>query len=333
MNNKIIYCLLPLSLIFDILTDTVFETGGNFALIKAALYYLLIFYTLIHSFKQKNKITGIFLIFLLYVVIQIPFSNQPLESLRMSLKVLMSIMMLPLGFYFINNFNKFKVLNKSVIAIMVIYILNYAVSQFFGIGLSVYTSKKEFVTGNLTDNWNVITYMLLVVPLILMTEKNKKKVFLLSAILLILLIISLKRIAILGLIIGYIIYILKTGKLMKSLRMIFLFSTIFLISFPIFESVLSKRIEARGSKLSGSAVSIVEKETRFLETLAVYNEVFSFKNPVKSLFGFEAFYSVGNYGRGLFGERQLHIDYNLILNTIGIVGLFIYLSIFYNLFK
>ena len=31
------------------------------------------------------------------------------------------------------------------------------------------------MTGNLSDNWNVITYMLLVVPMILLTERKKKE--------------------------------------------------------------------------------------------------------------------------------------------------------------
>ena len=52
--------------------------------------------------------------------------------------------MLPLSFYFINDFKKFQILNKSVLtSIMIIYILNYIVSQYFGIGTSVYTSEEK----------------------------------------------------------------------------------------------------------------------------------------------------------------------------------------------
>ncbi len=70
-----------------------------------------------------------------------------------------------------------------------------------------------------------------------------------------------------------------------------------------------------------------------MESQYVWEEVFSFDNTPKSLFGLEGFYSVGNYADGRFGERQLHVDYNLIVNTIGLVGLLLYLAIFIQLAK
>ena len=334
MNNKIIFLLIPLSLIFDILTDTVFEKGGTLALVRGFIYYSLILYSLFYGFRKKNNVNGIFIAFFLYVFLQIPFSSQPSDSLRISLKVLMSIMMFPVGYYFINNFKKLKILNKSLVFLMVIYILNYAISQYFGIGIADYTKGKDFVLGSLSDSWNNITYMLLVIPVVLLTEKKKKRVFFLAIILVILLIISLKRIAILGVLLGYVIYIIKTGKLFKSIVISIVFSAVFYASLPIFESVLAQRYQARGSKLSGdSTLAIIEKEGRYLETFAVLGEVLSLENPVKIIFGLQAFYSVGNYGEGKFGDRQLHIDYNLILNTIGIVGMLLYLNIFYYILK
>lgn len=334
MNNKIIFLLIPLSLIFDILTDTVFENGGWFAMFRAFLYYSVILHALFYGYKRKKNVNGVFVAFFLYVILQIPFSSEPIESLRISLKILMSIMMFPVGYYFINNFKKLKVLNKSLVLLMGIYILNYAISQYFGIGTADYTKGKDFVLGSLSDSWNNITYMLLVIPVVLLTEKKKKRVFLLAAILVILLIISLKRIAILGVILGYMIYVFKTGKLFRSIGISIVFAGIFYVALPIFESVLSQRYESRGSKLSGgSAVDILEKEGRYLETFAVLGEVTSLENPVKTIFGLQAFNSVGNYGDGKFGERQLHVDYNLILNTIGIIGIILYLSIFHYIYK
>ena len=334
MKNKIIYFLLPLSLIFDVLTDTVFEKGGIFAIIRAGLYYSVICYALFQGYKSKDNINKIFIVFFFYVFLQIPFSTVPLDSLRISLKILMSIMMFPVGYYLINNFKKLKILNKSLIFLMFLFILNYVVSQYFGIGTSVYTGGTEFIMGNLDDTWNNVTYMLLVIPAILLTERKKKRVYVLVVILIILLIIGLKRIAILGVIIGYVIYIISTGKAFKSAVVSVVFICVFYALLPIFESVLVQRFEARGDKLSGgSAASIIEKEARFLETLAVFNEVFEMEDPIKIFFGGQAFYSVGNYGNGGFGERQLHIDYNLIINTIGIVGLILYLRIFYYIFK
>ena len=47
----------------------------------------------------------------------------------------------------------------------------------------------------------------------------------------------------------------------------------------------------------------------------------------------EAFNSAGTYAGGKFGDRQLHVDYNNIINTIGIVGLIIYLIMFIQIWR
>ena len=246
----------------------------------------------------------------------------------------MSILMFPFGYYYINSFKKLQILNSSVIAMMMIYIFNYIISQYYGIGVSVYTNEKEFVVGNLSDNWNIITYILLVVPAILLTTKRKKVLFFLSLILIILLIISLKRIAILGVLVGYSIYIFKSKNVLKSSRIFVLLFLLFFAISPLISPILNKRIESRGDKLSGSVVSILENETRYLETIAVFSEIFSFESPIKVLFGGEAFYSRRNYGDVyFFRDRQIHIDYNLILNTIGVIGFLLYLNVFYYIYR
>tara|TARA_B110000902_G_scaffold153600_1_gene176426 strand:- start:4821 stop:6035 length:1215 start_codon:yes stop_codon:yes gene_type:complete len=334
MNNKIIFLLIPLSLIFDILTETVFEKGGFFPLLRAVFYYSIILYSIFHGFNSKKNINGVFVAFFLYVFLQIPFSTHPIESLRISLKVLMSILMFPIGYYFINNINKINVLNKSVVLTMFIYLINYLISQYFGIGEDVYTENKNFVVGNLSDSWNNITYMLLVLPVILLTVKKKIVVLILAGILGVLLIISLKRIAILGVFIGFIIYTIRTGKVFKSFIISIVMISIFYLLLPLFESVIIERFDARGDKITGdSTAGIIEKEARYLETFAVFDEILSFENPTKILFGLQPFHSVGNYGNGYFGDRQLHVDYNLIVNTIGLVGLLLYFRVFYIIYR
>ena len=95
---------------------------------------------------------------------------------------------------------------------------------------------------------------------------------------------------------------------------------------------LETRIESRQDKFSGSQIDVMKEENRFLETIAVWTEVIQFKKPTTAIFGGEAFNSIGNYGGGVFKNRQLHVDYNLIVNTIGVVGLFLYLNIFFSIY-
>jgi hypothetical protein len=95
--------------------------------------------------------------------------------------------------------------------------------------------------------------------------------------------------------------------------------------YPFFGEMVEKRLEARSDRFESGAL---EREGRFLESQFVWEQALSFEDPAKSLFGLEGFYSVGNYAEGRFGERQLHVDYNLIVNTIGLVGLLLYIGMF-----
>lgn len=333
MSNKLIFFLLPTALILDILAETVFEVNSTLSYIKATIYYLIIIYSIIVGFFRKDSVNMIILPIFIFTIVQVPFSENPLESLRMSLKVFMPIMTFVIGYYFINSHKKLGILNSSIVLLMIIYIINFIISQVFGLGFSQYTNEKDFLVGNLNDSWNNITYMLLVVPALYLTIKNKRLLLVLSLILIFLLLFSLKRIAILGVFIGYLIYLFKSGRFIQSSK----YLTIILIIFSVFITVIGdnffKRIEARGDKINVDAISVVERETRFAETILVMQNTFSFRNIKESLIGVDTFYTIGNYGGKSFGDRQIHVDYNLILHSIGIIGFLMYLNIFKQIYK
>ena len=88
--------------------------------------------------------------------------------------------------------------------------------------------------------------------------------------------------------------------------------------------IIFKQYDARRDRFEEGALT---SEARYLETIAIWDAILSFENPAKSLFGLEAFHSMGGYGAGRFRGRQAHVDYNLILVTNGLVGLFLYLNI------
>ena len=115
---------------------------------------------------------------------------------------------------------------------------------------------------------------------------------------------------------------------MKTVIFSTIASILFIISMPIFNNVLTTRIENRGDRIEGSVQEIVESEARYEETIYVWAEALSFDDPIKSFFGMQAFDSVRNYASGMFRNRQLHVDYNLILNTLGLFGLLLYFNMF-----
>jgi hypothetical protein len=188
--------------------------------------------------------------------------------------------------------------------------------------------------GNLDDSWNVFTYSVLLVPLVLNAVRNSKTLriftYIGAASNALLIVLSIKRIAILGLVSGNAIRTYFVPKTIRWVRSFILFFSIALFGGVLIKDALLERIELRSNRFESGAL---EKEGRYLETQFVWEEVLSFDNPSKSLFGLEGFNSVGNYADGMFGDRQVHVDYNLIVNTIGLVGLVLYLLVFWQMYR
>jgi len=106
-----------------------------------------------------------------------------------------------------------------------------------------------------------------------------------------------------------------------------------LITYPFYQETLMRRVLARGDKLDTQTVRVIREETRYSETIDVWTETFSFIDLKKSFIGGEAFYSKSNYGKGSYANRQIHVDYNLIINTIGIIGLYLYFQLHFNIYR
>jgi hypothetical protein len=333
--NIIIYFLIPVSLLIDILTSSVFEQGGHISIIRAVIFFFIIFGYLIFMNNKFNKVTWFVLFYCFFIVIQVLASTDLFNSARVSFKILLTLLMFPFGYYAINNWDRLKILNRSILFAGILFIGNFVISQYYGLGVSDYTKSDDFLLGSLSDSWNNIVYILLVTPLIMITE-HKKRIFigLIMISLFLLMIIGLKRVAILVTLSGFVFYAFSIYKvsiknLIKSIMVFFVIYIVIAVNFDLIEN----RIDARGDKMQPDVVEVLSNEGRFLETIVVWNEVISMQDPIKVWLGFEAFNSVGNYGEGSFGERQLHIDYNNIVNTTGLVGLLLYFLIFLLIYQ
>jgi len=326
------YYLLPANVLFDVLL-IFFEGGGILPFVRAGFMALLILFVLFSKNYQTRHYAWL-IVFAIYCIINVAFSSDMLRSLNISLKVLIPMMSFIVGFNLFNSEGQIKRLNLSVLAVYIILIINYVISQTFGIGKSVYTGGNDFLVGSMDDNWNVFTYSVLIAPLILYYFRGQitKRwgVLLLSISTVMLVIISLKRIAITGLFAGNFIRFLFVPRVLIALRVLSGVIFILLIALPLYEDLIKSRLDARGSRFEQGAL---ERESRYLETFYVWEETASFDDPAKSIFGLEGFNSVGNYGGGRFGGRNLHMDYNLIVNTIGLVGLFLYFAVFINFYQ
>lgn len=289
------------------------------------------FYCLAKSPNNRVK-TGV-LLFIVYIICLFPFSGNPSYSISTSFKVFLSLMMLPLGFFLINNITSFKHLARGIYWLAAFLILGFLASNIFGLGGMSYSDKIEFDTGAQGTNWNVLTYILLSAPLFYFSEPSivrRRIMYLMLVALSIFLLISFKRISISGVVFGYAVFLLFYRRFGQFLKVLIILLAALAVLSPLYLETVQTVYKAREDRFQEGAL---QKEGRYLETLVVWSETMSFEDPVKSLFGGQAFNSVGNYADGRFGKRQVHSDYNLILNTNGIIGLILYLNIYWQVFR
>jgi len=335
MNNSK-YNFIYLFPVFNIVIDAFsyhVEKGSYIAMFRAIVLFSFIFYVLIKKLKILKSNIFIFL-FLSYLLMLIPFSSDIPNSFRIYLKVAVSILMFPAGYFIINSLDNLKKLNNAIIAIIIITIIYTIISNIYNIGSRAYikANNEAFLIGFGDSKLFSASFSLVLLPIIIpLINKKKNKIFilLLAIIVFIILLVSMRRTAVLIVIIGYLFYFIFSPYKFKGIISILGFATVLIFSFPLYKDILFSRYELRSYHFENRTL---KGEARYIETFAVFDEVFSFRSP-RSLFGKELFNSAYNYIGGRWGKRSLHVDYNLILHGSGIIGLLLYFIMFYRIFS
>ncbi|AFN75910.1 hypothetical protein MROS_2680 [Melioribacter roseus P3M-2] len=337
--KKIFYFIIPFNLLIDVLLVFTDKSGSLLALFRGLILYSYFFLIISHTKNKINSNVVSIIIFTIYVFAQIPFSNDILYSLRISSQVIISMLFFYIAYNLIKSKEDLRKLNNSLYIYMFILISQTLIANIFHIGYTGYITvlygNNDIAFGNLKDNFLNFSFPIIIAIYLSQIEKSilKKVVILIMTLIIsIILILSLKRIAIFVVILGILILILKNKiKSYKILSgLILVLSFVLILNSEKLKNILSEKMIARQNNFN---IERINEELRFVETEVVWKEVFSFDDPIKSIFGLQAFNSIGNYGNGRFGKRNLHIDYNLIVNTTGIIGLLLYLHIYIELIK
>jgi hypothetical protein len=124
----------------------------------------------------------------------------------------------------------------------------------------------------------------------------------------------LKRGVILALITGFLVYSILGAYKGVILRSILIAVFILFVLFPLYQPVLLPRYESRKTEIEN-----LEDEARRVETREVF-QTFKQGDLKHKFIGSQLF----NSQQFFHTERALHIDYNVIFNGSGIIGLAIY---------
>lgn len=338
-KNSFLYYILPFIILLDVfyifIPSSIGIVKSPLAILKAFVITVFFILNLVNNkIDFSNDIKSIFIFSFYLILSNIFLASDHLVSFKGSLSALLPILLYTIAKSNVKSNKQLIKINNSMLFFAIILILNMVLSNIFNIGESDYTYSDDYEAGSLHDSYNVFTYSLLVLPILgyFSTKKEKKIIFIIGIILFILLILTLKRIAILGALLGFILYFFFLGNFTKNLKRFTFIGIILLIASPFYYDLLLSRFEVRFEK--GTFTNeFYEKEARYLETYFVWNKILSFDDAEFSIFGKDPFDTVGKYGQNIdFGLREIHVDYNKIVYTLGLLGLFLYLFFHWQIY-
>lgn len=280
----------------------------------------------IRAYGLSDRITKTIALFLLYVFVLILFSSDISYSTGVFLKVSVTMLMFPVGFFILNDFEKFHLFLKNLVYAGFLLCINYIFAQIFRIGRSAYLADSFYYGYAGIGSTVVLSYILLVTPIAIpFFTSNKDKWILRVTMFLSFLftILVLKRIAIIALFTGFFIYLLKTGKFGTGIKIAVGIFSLLLATSPFYIDILLSRYEARTTERNE-----LQNEQRF-DDIVIALDHFQSKSFKHAIIGTEAFNSPGYFKR----NRQVHVDYANILIGTGAIGFSLYMFIYFLIYK
>lgn len=331
--------LVPANFVLDMI-GFYFETGGITALSRGVVFVLFLITIIFVPFKSSpnihytsnvfKSILRILFIILIYWLFLILFSSNKFNSIREYSRILVILLTLPssiiMGSHYKSTNFFFRQLNNSCVLLLLLATLNIIVANIFKLNQIAYSDTVSFYTGGLHINvWYVLPLSILYIlgyRVIYLRSKTLLYENILIVLSILWLMLSWRRTAfiILGLGLLLLLYFSKT-----NIKLILKGTVIGLVAFFLVGNTFLSIYEDRKETIDKG----LEGETRVLETEWVFEKVFSFDDWYTSIFGREIFNTPGNYLDGIYKERPIHVDINIILWGSGLLGLSLY--VFFHL--
>ena len=325
-----VYYFIPYNYLFDLVFFTTNDSLAMVSTVTRVLVLLAFFIQLNQQrfFNVSKPGFGMFIAVFFILLISSIFSSQSVKSLLETIKFFLIIFSF-FSFFIFYSYNLLNValLKKMVFLLALITIVNILLSNIFSFGWGGYSDNVGFYTGGIISNmWYIPALILSATIAVLNFHQRGPTLFLsiASIVILMILIVALRRSAYIILVISAVSALIFLKLNLKVIRIAAVFLVLIALSSLVFLPILERQIEARNKTFDKG----VEEESRFKETTVLWTERLEATSTFTFLLGEKPFNSTGNYGKGSFGDRPLHVDMNIIFFSAGFVGLVLY-SIFY----
>lgn len=288
--------------------------------VRAILFFLVIFFTI--RLYGTETVSKTIIFFLAYIFCLLFAASDFFASFNIYLKVLITMLMYPVGYFVLNQYDKLIPFLKNFAIASFLLNVNYIYAQMFAVGRSGYLEDSFYYGYAGIGSTTTLAYFLLTTPLIADQYGNiwEKWFFRINIILSILFtFLVLKRSSILAFVIGYFVYILLTKQFKRYTKVVIGLAFISVLSSPLYLDTLLERYDARSAKIYNPT-----KEGRYNDII-VSLKLLETEGLKYALFGSEPFNTPKFFGT----RRQVHVDYANILISTGLIGLFLYLYIYW----
>lgn len=321
-DNFLFSFVLLIPIINAVATSTVnyFPAGTlNPGTVRALLIGLFLLYFVVNKYP-KDIVSGFILFFLIYLFVLAILSSNISKSFYEYIKIVLSMLMYPVGFYYINSKEKLLKLNRVYLFVLIFFILDITFANIFQYGTSDYLEDSVYFGSARVNITKAMIILIIVSPIAFILEEKKylKWVAIVIVIGLLITVVGIKRSVLLSTIASAAIYFLKSPHKARMFRLSLIVIFLLLTFLSFYVDVFYDRYSARGERVE------ITEET--FETESRYNEVFWVidaweKGSTKhKFFGTDFLNDREFYGT----KRMLHTDYMIILSGAGLLGLFLW---------
>jgi hypothetical protein len=241
-------------------------------------------------------------------------------------------MMFLIGFYYVKDLTTFLYTLRSIFISLMIIIVYFSISNVFQVGSQSYQDDSVFFGESGVNITKSIVIFIVGIPIYTRIETNSKFKSIALVVLVIgviAVVLGMKRSAILAMVFGFAVYTFLTPyktRIVKSLP-ILLFGI--LLTSPYYMPIIEKRFETRQEKVSMTVDQLQDNESegRLLEIQYTVEE--TLESLPRLLFGYNVFLKKDFQGH----ERMLHVDYMNMLGGAGIIGLVLFLAVYFKVVR
>lgn len=329
---RILFFIPVLNALADATIYYFFEPSGSGINIGIIRGFLIIIYLAFFGISRikGHVINKIILSLVVYMfLLTLVSSNFQTSFFGGYIKWFVAFMMFPVGYYMIRDYHSFSRLLLFFVIGSFIVCLNLTVAQVTRIGISAYLDDSFYMGGAGVGITNQLALVLLFFPILFRVRKsyNKKEkaLIIITGILsIIYVVLAMKRAGLIGLAGGSLILLYFTRNRRRVLKYIIIAGILLMVTFPIYDDILIDRYEARVQQNED-----LRAEGRYMEFFYVLNELRN-GSVWQKLFGQEAFNTAQFFGLKYFNRpRMIHGDISSFLYGTGLVGITLYLSIYY----